>query len=327
MDFFDVVRLILRQWLVCVIGILVVVAGAAGVMFMVPTNYQASGQLVLLLPPSAAGPEKKVNPYLNLDANMTLTASLVASSVTIPGVQKEMEAAGFTSSYSVALTPGSGPVLVISSEDTDPQMAVKTRDEVMKRIQAELTALQTEAQAPEAQVIYTQPVASPARADPLPGSKVRALAVVGGLGLIITLLFAVALDRRRGARSKASTGAPQTPLPAAASSAVSAARQTESGPTVNAPAVAAQQPPLAQATSLARQTSPTPPDDVVGAPTTGVPSGSDEDRRQGPSSVDLKRSDSRSAGGSARDQLGGYQLNESFLAQIDENDLRSWARR
>ncbi|GAA1822215.1 hypothetical protein ACFFOM_17215 [Microlunatus capsulatus] len=197
MDFIDALRVLLRRWRVMAVGAAVVLAAAAAAVALVPTQYQATGQLVMLLPPQATGAATPTNPYLNLEPGLTVTASLIASTLSTKDSARSLEAAGFTSDYAIGLSPDAGPVLVISTEDTDGAMAVRTRDEVIRRLQVELARIQSAVNAPQRQLIDARPNSAPSVAEPLPGSKIRALAVIGGVGVVTTLLVAFIRDRRR----------------------------------------------------------------------------------------------------------------------------------
>lgn len=87
----DALNVLIRRWYVVLAGVLVLAGGAAAVVTYVPTEHQSSGQMVLLLPPSASGTEKPVNPYLNLQAGLTTAASLVSGAASTKDVEKEMK--------------------------------------------------------------------------------------------------------------------------------------------------------------------------------------------------------------------------------------------
>jgi capsular polysaccharide biosynthesis protein len=196
MDFIDSLRVLARQWRVLVVGIVIVLAASVGAIVAVPTNYQATGQLVMLLPPQATGTSSPTNPYLNLEPGLTVAASLVANTLSNKASARSLEAAGFTSDYAVGLSPDAGPVLQISAEDTDGAMAVRTRDEVMRRLQEELTRIQLAENAPPRQIIHARANSAPNVAEALPGSKIRALAAIGALGMVLTLMVAFIRERR-----------------------------------------------------------------------------------------------------------------------------------
>ncbi len=123
MYFSDAARVLLRRWLVVVVGLVLTLGAGIAAVGSVDTRFQASGQ-VLLLPPSAPAIEgDPVNPYLNLPSALTFSASLIASTVTNLDSVKTLQAAGFNSPYSASVVPGTGPLIVITVEDTDPGAA------------------------------------------------------------------------------------------------------------------------------------------------------------------------------------------------------------
>lgn len=205
MYFIDAVSVLARRWYILLAGMLLMACGAVAVVLYVPTQYQASGQMVLLLPPGASGTGKPINPYLNLQAGLTTAASLVSGSASTKDVQRELKGQGFDSEYAVAVVPGTGPLITVSAKDTDPAVAVGTRDAVMAWVSQELGRIQDEVAVPESQYISATPSSVSRRAEALPGSKLRALAGVAALGAILTLGATFGLDRllrRRSARRR-----------------------------------------------------------------------------------------------------------------------------
>ena len=169
---------------------------AVGVIGVVPTEYQATGQLILLLPADATGPTTPTNPYLNLPSELTTTASLLAGTLMTKDSERDLVAQGFKSEYDVAVVLGAGPLLIVTTRDTDQEQALATRDEVMGRLESELERIQAEVNVPERQLISASPSSVGSVAEALPGSKIRALAVVGGVGVTLILLIAFLRDRR-----------------------------------------------------------------------------------------------------------------------------------
>lgn len=199
MYFIDVLRLLWRQWVVVLLGIIFLAGGVFGVMRYVPTEHQAMGQLILLLPAdSAAPPNPPTNPYLNLPPEMTTTASLLAGSMMTRDSARDLAAQGFDSEYDVAVVPGAGPVIVVTTKDTDPAACLATRDEIIKQLEIELARIQDEVGVPDRQLITARPSSVGQIAEALPGAKVRALAVLGAMLGTLTLVVAFLRDRRRG---------------------------------------------------------------------------------------------------------------------------------
>lgn len=204
----DVLRVLIRRWYVLIVGILVMAGAGFVVIDKVPTNYQASATLVFLLPadtPTTA----PMNPYLNFQSGQGIAASLVGSMLSTNETQRDMVKSGFRSEYAVAQPPESNaPQLSITAQDSDPQMVVATVREVIRRIGERLADMQTAAGAPRAQLIKATPFNVTNVAEPLHGDKIRALAVVGGLVGLLTLMAAFFTDRvlrgrgRKGAVSR-----------------------------------------------------------------------------------------------------------------------------
>ena len=210
MYFLDALKVLVRRWYVVVAGFLLMALAAAAAINWVPTSHQASGQVLFLLPPEATGSQTPTSPFLNLPEGLSIAASLVASNVTTKDTARDMESDGFDSDYAIALNPGGGPLLVITTKDTDPAAAMATRDELIGRVAAELERLQSDAGVPQRQWIYPTMNALGQRAEALPGNKIRALAAILGTGLALTLTAAFVLDRprtRRGAALRREEGA------------------------------------------------------------------------------------------------------------------------
>jgi hypothetical protein len=193
----------MRRWLVLAVGLtLTAVVGVAAIS-LVSTNHQASGE-VLLLPPSEPVPDGgRFNPYLNLPSGVTFTASLIAGTVTSRDSQREMVDSGFTSTYSVAVVPGSGPLILITVEDTDPVAALATRDELIRRIGAELERIQEVEDVPTEQLVVSRNFGVSSKAEVLAGSRIRALAMVVALGTVLTAVAVFAVERRAVRRKAA----------------------------------------------------------------------------------------------------------------------------
>ncbi|PRZ42483.1 hypothetical protein CLV47_105105 [Antricoccus suffuscus] len=202
MYFGDVLKALGRRWYVLVAGLVVIAVAAGLAIKWVPTQYEASGQMLLLLPADATGITTPTNPYINLQAGLITTASVVAGTLSTKDSQREMKAKGFTSEYAVALDPGGGPLLLITADDTNPQRAVATRDEVIKRLDGELARIQQDENVPVTQLIHSRTFSVTQFAEALPGSKIRALAVIGAVGVILTLIVALMIDRYRPARKR-----------------------------------------------------------------------------------------------------------------------------
>lgn len=192
----DGIQILLRRWYVIVIG-LVLAGGTAWVaVAVVPTQYQASANTIFLLSPNATGVETPSNPYLILDSTLTVTAELVAGIVTSAEVKDEMAVDGFTSEYSVAVSPErAAPVLFVTATDIDPLTVVNTVYEATRRIELELARIQEDAGSPTNQAIESFSFSASDEAEALEGSALRTLLAIGVFGVMATILAAFGVDR------------------------------------------------------------------------------------------------------------------------------------
>ena len=191
----DVVRALARRWLVFGLGLVATGCLGGWVLGHVGTDYQASGQMVFLLPPESTGAQTPTNPYVNLPGNLSTVAALAATHVMTHDAEAELAQEGFTAEYDVALSPGTGPLLVITTKDKDPAEALATRDAVIDRITRNVVELQQGLDFPERQVIWTQRSNASNTAEVLPGSRLRALAGTVGSAFLVLLVVTFALDR------------------------------------------------------------------------------------------------------------------------------------
>lgn len=195
MYFTEALAVLVRRWYVVLLCGIAVTGGLFLAVKEVPTQYQASGEVLLLLPPAATGKGTPSNPYLNLQPGLTTMATITASELNSKPVHREVEEAGFTSDYAIGVSPDTGPLLLVTVKDIDPLAAAATRDEVIRRVTQQLDTLQAGLDVPETQRVYSRRSDSSRPAEAVPGAKIRACAVIGGGGLVATILIVFLVDR------------------------------------------------------------------------------------------------------------------------------------
>ncbi|MQW74786.1 hypothetical protein GHK92_02775 [Nocardioides sp. dk4132] len=195
-----------RRWVVVLIGVGLTAVGCYQVLQTVGTQHQASSQVVLLLPPEASGLATPSNPFLNMQNGQVTLASMLAGTVSTADVNRRLVEDGNDAEYDVAVVPGAGPILQVTTTSTDPAAALATRNAVMKEIDTQLARLQKQADVPPRQLISGQRVAVSADAEVLGGSRIRALGATAAAGLLVTLLLALGLDRLLGSRGGPALG-------------------------------------------------------------------------------------------------------------------------
>lgn len=196
MDFVDALRVLVRRWIVVLLGALVTAGIGFYAIQVVETEYQARAQYLLLLPSGSTG-EERGNPLVNLNGGLVFTASLIAADATSNTVARALVEEGFESDYSIAAGTSGGPVLDVMVTGTDETDVLATRDELLRRFDEKLDTLQDLPGVPRGQLIFSRTNAVDPVADVVPGAKRRALIIIGGLGMVLTLVVAFGLDRFR----------------------------------------------------------------------------------------------------------------------------------
>jgi capsular polysaccharide biosynthesis protein len=197
-----------RRWYLAVLGVPVIAVGIVGAVKRVPPSYRAASTMVLLpprLPPDPTVPADKQgtqNPFLSYSDSFDIVAQLTTSLVSAPATRAELAKRGLAGSYQVVnwvqgpdpvSTLGDPtPVIFVSATAGSAEAADHIVDIVSQAFKADLTKLQAGLGAPAVTQIAAQTV-TPAQAYQLHGSKIRALAAFGalglaGLGLLVTLI-------------------------------------------------------------------------------------------------------------------------------------------
>lgn len=214
MDLGEALRALLRRWLILLAGLLLTGGAAAWVYLETPVSYQSSGQVLVLLPPNANSPEVATNPFLYLPNGLNVLARVVAVSPTTPQFRRSMIESGFRSQYELTVETG-GSMVTFSAEGTDPENVVATRDELMRRFSTELDQVQDEEGAPDRQRAHTRQLSMSDQATPMAGDRLRAVAMVGAAGVVLTLILTLVLDRWLLRRARRKHAARMAPDPAA----------------------------------------------------------------------------------------------------------------
>lgn len=221
MDFWTAMRVLLRRWLVLVLGVLCTLGALFGVTQMVPPTYEARGELILLLPAQADAEATDIglkNPYLGIGGSLSAMGAVVARA--LGGQEAKIELAELgDAEYVVDTLPGDAPILDIVTTSEDPDVALEMYGQVEAALMAELDERQAIAAAPEGLRIMAAPVRVPVEAERMTGSLLRAAAAVIVMGGALTLGAAFLVESisvrrsatRRGREPLHSLGAEEEP--------------------------------------------------------------------------------------------------------------------
>ena len=199
MDFWTTVRTLMKRWRIALPVHVFSLAMAATVFFLVSTQYESTGTLVLTSSASGArtGTQSagKINPLLAFDGSLTTTAQIVIETLKDPANQKKYETAdGAPAGYEAGNGQLSGPFIVVVATATSPEAARQTAVSVLDLARQELADRQKALQAPESTYIRADPVVNPTAGKAKYGPKIRyaAVALVLTFGVSLIVIFALA---------------------------------------------------------------------------------------------------------------------------------------
>ncbi|MER6576418.1 hypothetical protein [Nonomuraea sp. NPDC001023] len=231
MDFWKAITVLLRRWYVALPALLLTLTLAYGVYATIPTQYSSTSLLVLTVPTSGSyrparptEPNPLVNPMLNFDGGLNMTASVLVQILNGPEVAGQLGVRpDSTTSYKVNNghpNPElliSAPFVVIEGTSRSPQDAKALVERVAERAKVELKRRQQVLNAPPETYINLTEMVAPTEPQGQRGGKTRTAAAVFALGVMAALGSSFAaesimdgLRRRReeGPPDDAGTSAP-----------------------------------------------------------------------------------------------------------------------
>ncbi|WP_461106671.1 YveK family protein [Tessaracoccus terricola] len=239
MDLGSALRVLLRRWLIVLIGI-VLTLGACGYLYRTAEpQYQASGSMLMLLPNNARGPENVGSPFLYLPNGLNVLARLVTGATSSREFRQEMGAQGLNSSFQVGVD-NQTPIITMTVQGPDPENVIRTRDWLIDALNDELLRVQQEEGTPPLQTAHTRVYGNEDVPMQLGGDWTRSVLAALAAGGLATLIAAFGIDRLlalrkdRRARRKLAAGTdpveePTTPRADAVEAAKPDASPTQTG--------------------------------------------------------------------------------------------------
>lgn len=201
MSFLDVIAALGRQWMVLVTGLVTTAALGWGATVLEPPVYTARA-LVLLVPSEQAVGEGG-NPFLAL-GGLDLPARVVVAYYESDVAKARFTSGSADAEYVVAIEESTrGPVVAVDVTDGTPQRALDTLELITTSIPVELRRLQEEVDAPQDTIVSTLVLAKDERAETDTSGTVRMLIAAVGVGLVGTVVGAVAIDGLQRSRARA----------------------------------------------------------------------------------------------------------------------------
>ncbi len=210
MDFWKTMGVLLRRWYVSVPIFVVSLVLGGGVFFVVPTQYESTGTLVLTAPTSGGvtvlNPKDATtgpgNPLLDFQGSLTITTQLLIQSLSSPTAAQNIQNQGGSGTFQAGDGQTGGPFVVIIADAPSRAEAQKTVSLALRYASDELDQRQKALDAPATTFIVTQVVVSPTPATTKIGSKVKAGGIALAAGLVLGLAAAFAWESVAGSRRR-----------------------------------------------------------------------------------------------------------------------------
>lgn len=215
MELTAVARSLLRRWYVVLIGVLATAGLVYAAHDRVPPTYDAAAT-VLLLPPEAS--LEGGNPLLAL-GGLEQPADLVVAYLAGEVPRSEFGQRHPTSEYEIVVDPLSrGPLIMVTVHDPSSAEAILALQTMLDAVPAALDTLQDDVDAPERSRLTSMPLIVDSEPTEVNKDTLRAMIAALAVGLVLTLVSAVAvdslIDRRRARRDETPSGnSPDQPGP------------------------------------------------------------------------------------------------------------------
>lgn len=194
MDLGSAARVLVRRWIVLVVGLVLTLGLTAYLYTQSPPRYQATANIILLLPPNARGADGSGNPFIYLPSGLQTLADIVVSGVGSREQRQALISRGLTSQFELGVDV-QAPIITVSVEGLDPENVMATRDGVIENLEDELATVQREEDTPTRQIAHGRVYDIEDTPDLLAGNRTRGLLMALGVGGLITLMAAFVIDR------------------------------------------------------------------------------------------------------------------------------------
>jgi len=205
MDLTESLRVLGRHRILTTVLLLLTLVGTVGAAVVMPWSYSAKATVVLLNSKSASAASGG-NPYLSFASSLTQAADVVCLEVTDPSTGLTLAANGYPSGYTAVISSATGaPMILITTTGSDKNAVEHTLQGVTQQVSTKLTSIQSSV--PQQNRITSKLISSDLQASRSTSKKAKPLAVVLGLGLVLTFVLPHLVDamaaRRRARRDRA----------------------------------------------------------------------------------------------------------------------------
>lgn len=187
-----------RRWYVALIGVILTIGLSAATFVRFPPSYELTASVTLIPPKSTTDPSNEnngTNPYLNL-GDLGQMRDLLSTSLQSHGNAEDVDAAVPGGEFTITTNDASsGPVVNIVADADSRESVSQVMTMVLERVGTTLTNLQKSLSVPSDQQITSQVLTQDSKAEPINKTRLRVAIVAAGLGLLLTLVATLLIDR------------------------------------------------------------------------------------------------------------------------------------
>jgi capsular polysaccharide biosynthesis protein len=213
-EFWASVNVLRRRWYVLIPCLIFFGALGGLVLSSVKPTYQVTGKVLFVQPPQPKNTQEQ-NPLAGSSAEF---ATLVAPTLSNNAFKDSVLKAGGSADYNIAVPFASNPYIVVTVNGPTPEAATKSYNTFFRLMRETTDDFQSQNHVDTVTAFTPRNLGPPDGPTKIIGAKVKALIIVAGVGLIVSLGLTFLVDSMASARTrrKAARRAP-TPIDVATS--------------------------------------------------------------------------------------------------------------
>ncbi|MFB9909150.1 hypothetical protein [Allokutzneria oryzae] len=204
MDALDLLRTLRKRWALAAVLLVGLVALLTSVAFLVPQQYRSNASMLVLR--AHGGTDR--NPFAAVDPAQGQAAILLLKVVNTPLARQRMVEQGATAELEISNEGGGtvaadSPFITVIATGATADSARTTAEIAMREIRGELKRRQDEMRVPQDQQLTLTDIIPSDTISTTRSGQLRALAITGGVGLVLLLGIVVLVDRAQQRRTDA----------------------------------------------------------------------------------------------------------------------------
>lgn len=212
MDLAEIFRVMRRRWYVLLPGLLLTIGLTVAVALTVPVTYQSQSTVVLLNSEKATKAYDG-NPFLSTQTSLTGMADSLARNLNSDVSLRELKSRGATGTFEAKLADNAqGPLMWLTVTGTGKKAVLKSDRLLTEYAEERLEQFQKQQSVTEDARIRMMTIVAPQIPAAQTKTRLEYMIMVGGLGLVLSLVAAFYVEARRRPRPAVREAEPAQPV-------------------------------------------------------------------------------------------------------------------